>query len=114
MYEKSYIDTSPGKIRVKIVHVSEATPDLYVDESELSTEIVEALKRSRQTSSTTTYPREFEALNPAPTVVSLDTEDVEKLVALVKAKTGYSLYERAVKIGFDGGVFILAVEHHCG
>lgn len=116
MAEESYLGMSAGRVRIKIVHVVEARPEMAVTKKELEQfpTLVDALKTSREKSSAKFYPREFEALNPPPTVAELEEEEAKKFLHLVKQRTGASLYEKSVKIAFDDDVYIVAVEHHCG
>ncbi|MEM0348916.1 MAG: hypothetical protein QXE96_05540 [Candidatus Caldarchaeum sp.] len=113
--EKSYIAVA-DTVRLKLVHVTKAEPEASMEKDELERfpQLLDALQKAKNTASTTIYLGEFEALNPAPVVVTLSKQDAEKFVELVKRKTSVSLYKRAVKIGVDGDVFIVAVEHHCG
>jgi len=114
--EENYIAAGVDTVRLKLVHVSnaEAEARLERDELEKFPQVLESMQRARSMASAAVYPREFEALNPAPVVAVLSRDDAGKFVELVRRKTGVSLYERAVKIAVEGDVFIVAIEYHCG
>lgn len=116
MAEKSYFEMAAGSVRIKVVHVVDARADAVIESGEEAyfPRLVETLRLSREKSSTATYPREFEALNPVPTVAVIGLEEAEKFVELVKKQTGLSPYEKAVRVGYGGDVYIVALEHHCG
>lgn len=116
MNEEKYIATTAGIVRLKIVHVETADSEASLTDEEVAVFpfLRDALAQSREKSSTKTYPREFEALNPVPVILTVSAEEAKKLSELVKRKTGFSLYDKAVKISFKGDVYIIAVEHHCG
>ncbi|MCS6783682.1 MAG: hypothetical protein NZ581_00585 [Candidatus Caldarchaeum sp.] len=116
MDAKSYFKVAGGGVRVKVVHVVDAVADTVINDRDavLFPRLVATLRKSRERSSTRVYPREFEALNPVPTVDVVSVEEAEKFVEIVKKRANVSPYERAVKIGFENDVYIVALEHACG
>ncbi|MEM4189384.1 MAG: hypothetical protein QW544_02565 [Candidatus Caldarchaeum sp.] len=116
MDEKSYLEHSSGLIRLKIVHVKQAEPDVVLshDELKLFPQLVEALEESRLKASAQTYPSPIEMLNPAPVTAVMEAENVSKLYHLIMRKSGRNIYETAVRLEVEGEKYFIAVEHHCG
>ncbi|MEM1946572.1 MAG: hypothetical protein QW470_03330 [Candidatus Caldarchaeum sp.] len=116
MDERSYLEQSGGFVRLKVVHVRQAEPDLVFSHDELKPfpQLKQALEESRLKASVQTYPNPFEMLNPTPVTAVMKAEDVLKLSQIIMRKSGKDLYATAVKIEAGGEKYLIAVEHHCG
>ncbi|MEM0384324.1 MAG: hypothetical protein QXX19_07970 [Candidatus Caldarchaeum sp.] len=113
MLEENYLRSAPERVRIKLVHVRNARPDVVLSNSEVEG-LLEAFVESRRRASTEFYPVQFEALNPTPVVAVVDAEKLKRLNKLIKQRTGRELYDAAAVIEVDGEKYIIAVEHHCG
>ncbi len=118
--ESSYISALPQQVRVKVVGAVDVIPLLTLNDDEAAEYgLLEAMNKAYEKISALEYllkrfPKDYTFLQPTPEVITMNKNDVVKLIKFIKDRTKIDLYKTSVTLMYRSKTFLLSIEYPCG